>query len=165
MKDKFDVQKSCMTTCRMYKDSERELRFPLAVTVSYQNGDRGKHGEVVRGYVACGVTDRSAGRSNVSTGSGQASKRSVAYCSRHAGSRRRVIQSCGLRSCLSRHCWRTSGWYCSGRSSPARSGAGATCPKSSRSRRSVTGFVTSWKRSYAASERSKRTGLACRRHR
>jgi len=60
MKDKLDTHKSYMTTYRMYKDSERELCFPLAVAVSYQNGDRGKHGEVVRGYVACGVTDRSA---------------------------------------------------------------------------------------------------------
>jgi hypothetical protein len=60
MKDKLDTHKSYMTTYRMYKDSERELRFPLAVAVSYQNGYRGKHGEVVRGYVACGVTDRSA---------------------------------------------------------------------------------------------------------
>jgi IS4 transposase len=59
MKDKLDTHKSYMTTYRMYKDSERELGFPLAVAVSYQNGDRGKHGEVVRGYVACGVTDRS----------------------------------------------------------------------------------------------------------
>jgi len=60
MKDKLDTHKSYMTTYRMYKDCERELRFPLAVAVSYQNGDRGKHGEVVRGYVACGATDRSA---------------------------------------------------------------------------------------------------------
>jgi hypothetical protein len=59
MKDKLDVHKSYMTTYRMYKDRERELRFPLAVAVSYQNGDRGKHGEVVRGYVACGVADQS----------------------------------------------------------------------------------------------------------
>jgi len=58
MKDKLDVHKSYMTTYRMYKDRERELRFPLAVAVSYQNGDRGKHGEVVRGYVACGVADQ-----------------------------------------------------------------------------------------------------------
>ena len=42
----------------MYKDSEREHLFPLAVSVSYQNGDRGKHGEVVRGYVACDLEDR-----------------------------------------------------------------------------------------------------------
>ena len=54
MKEKLDVHKSYMTTYRLYKDSERELRVPLAVAVSYQNGDRNKHGEVVRGYVACG---------------------------------------------------------------------------------------------------------------
>ena len=60
MKDKLDVHMSYMTTYRMCKDSERELRFPLAVTVSYQNGDQGKHGEVVRGYATYGVTDRSA---------------------------------------------------------------------------------------------------------
>jgi hypothetical protein len=60
MKEKLDVHKSYMTTYRMYKDHERELRFPLAVAVSYQNGDRGKHGEVVRGYVACGVAEKSA---------------------------------------------------------------------------------------------------------
>lgn len=35
---------------------------PLAVAVSYQNGDRNKHGEVVRGYMACGVTDHTAKR-------------------------------------------------------------------------------------------------------
>ncbi len=29
----------------MYKDSEREAEFPLAVSVSYQNGDRGKQGD------------------------------------------------------------------------------------------------------------------------
>jgi len=31
MKDKLETHKSYMTTYRMYKDSERELRFPLAV--------------------------------------------------------------------------------------------------------------------------------------
>jgi hypothetical protein len=55
MTDKLDVHKSYMTTYCMYKNSGRELRFPLAVSVSYQNGDRGKHGEVVRGYVACNL--------------------------------------------------------------------------------------------------------------
>jgi len=59
MKDKLDVHKSYMTTYRMYKDRERELCVPLAVAVSYQNSDRNKHGEVVRGYVACGVADKS----------------------------------------------------------------------------------------------------------
>ena len=33
---------------------------PLAVAVSYHAGDRGKHGEVVRGYVACGLADHTA---------------------------------------------------------------------------------------------------------
>ena len=47
-----------MTTYRMYKDCKRELEFPLAVAVSYQAGDRGKSGEVVRGYVACDLADR-----------------------------------------------------------------------------------------------------------
>ena len=60
MKDKLDTHKSYMTTYRIYKDSEWEPRFPLAVAVSYHARDRGKSGEVVRGYVACGVTDRTA---------------------------------------------------------------------------------------------------------
>ena len=58
MKDKLATHCSYMTTYRMYKGRERELRFPLAVSVSYQNGDRDKHGEVVRGYVACDLGDR-----------------------------------------------------------------------------------------------------------
>ncbi|GAA0218768.1 hypothetical protein GCM10009000_037190 [Halobacterium noricense] len=48
MKDKLTTHYSYMTTYRMYKDSERELRFLLAISVSYQNGVRGKHGEIVR---------------------------------------------------------------------------------------------------------------------
>jgi len=58
MKDKLATHCSYMTTYRMYKGRERELRFPLAVSVSYQNGDRDKHGEIVRGYVACDLADR-----------------------------------------------------------------------------------------------------------
>ncbi|WP_436903806.1 ISH3 family transposase [Halovenus halobia] len=58
MKDKLTTHCSYMTTYRMYKGRERELRFPLAVSVSYQNGDRDKHGEIVRGYVACDLADR-----------------------------------------------------------------------------------------------------------
>ncbi len=165
MKDKLDTHKSYMTTYRMYKDSERELRFPLAVAVSYRNGDRGKHGEVVRSYVACGVTDRSAKQVERLYRKRSGIETTYRYFGKHAGSRRRVIPSCGLRSCWLQHSWRTSGLFSGGRSSPARGRAGATCPRSSRSRRSVTGFVTNWKRSYAAGGRSKRTGLACRRHR
>ncbi|RZV06219.1 DDE family transposase [Natrinema hispanicum] len=58
MKEKLDTHRSYMTTYRMYKDRERELEFPLAVAVSYHAGDRGKSGEVVRGYVACDLADR-----------------------------------------------------------------------------------------------------------
>jgi len=62
MKKKLDTHCSYMTTYRMYKDCKRELKFPLAVAVSYQAGDRGKSGEVVRGYVACDLADRTPKR-------------------------------------------------------------------------------------------------------
>jgi hypothetical protein len=42
----------------MYHRSERELRFPLAVCVTYQNGKRGNHGESVTGYVSCDLPGR-----------------------------------------------------------------------------------------------------------
>ncbi len=42
----------------IYEGSERELRFSLAVCVSYQHGNRGKHGLLVRASVACNLTDR-----------------------------------------------------------------------------------------------------------
>ncbi|SEP14420.1 hypothetical protein SAMN05216388_103717 [Halorientalis persicus] len=58
MKDKLGTHCSYTTTYRMYEGSERELRFPLAVAVSYQNGDSGKHGEVMRTHVACDLADR-----------------------------------------------------------------------------------------------------------
>jgi len=71
--------------------------------------------------VALLIAQRS--RSNTATGSVQASKRPIAYFGKHAGSRRRVIPSCGLPSCWwSRHCWRTCGWCYGGRSSPAHGG-------------------------------------------
>jgi hypothetical protein len=60
MSEKLQTHCSYMTTYRMYKDRERELAVPLAVSVSYHNGDRGKHGEVVRGYVACGLDELTA---------------------------------------------------------------------------------------------------------
>jgi len=49
---------SYWTEYAMYKGKDRELQFPHAVCVSYHNGDRGENGEVVRGYVACDLTDR-----------------------------------------------------------------------------------------------------------
>jgi len=42
----------------MYKRSQRELCFPFAVCASYHLGSRGKHGPLVRAYVACDLTDR-----------------------------------------------------------------------------------------------------------
>jgi len=58
--EKLETHCSYMTTYRLYKDRERDFQLPLAVAVSYHAGDRGKHGEVVRGYVACGLEDLSA---------------------------------------------------------------------------------------------------------
>jgi hypothetical protein len=104
MKDKLDTHKSYMTTYRMYKDCERELRFPLAVAISYQNGDRGKHGEVVRGYVACGVTDRST--EQVKCLHRKRLGLETTYCLLRQA---RVIPSCGLQSCWSQHRWRICG--------------------------------------------------------
>ena len=58
LKEKLDVSASTWDDYTMYKGKERELTFPLAVCLSYHNGDRGKTGEVVRGYAACGRSDR-----------------------------------------------------------------------------------------------------------
>lgn len=56
--EKLDTAASRWDEYTMYKDTEQELQFPLAVCVSYHNGDRGKNGEIVRGYTADGLTDR-----------------------------------------------------------------------------------------------------------
>ena len=58
MAEKLDTTVSYWTEYVMCKGSERELCFPLAVCVSYQQGNRGKHGLLVRAYVACDLTDR-----------------------------------------------------------------------------------------------------------
>jgi hypothetical protein len=58
MAEKLNTTVSYWTEYVMYEGSERELRFPLAVCVSYQQGNRGKHGLLVRAYVACDLTDR-----------------------------------------------------------------------------------------------------------
>jgi hypothetical protein len=57
MAEKLNTTVSYWTEYVMYEGSERELRFPLAVCVSYQHGNRGKHGLLVRAYVACDLTD------------------------------------------------------------------------------------------------------------
>jgi len=58
MAERLDTTVSYWTKYVMYKGSERELRFPLAVCVSYQQGNRDKHGLLVRAYVACDLADR-----------------------------------------------------------------------------------------------------------
>jgi hypothetical protein len=58
MAAKLDTTVSYWTEYTMYKGSERELRFPLAVCVSYQQGKRSKHGLLVRAYAACDQADR-----------------------------------------------------------------------------------------------------------
>ena len=58
MAEKLDTSVSYWTEYVMYEGSERELRFLLAVCVSYQQGNRGKHGLLVRAYVACDLADR-----------------------------------------------------------------------------------------------------------
>jgi len=58
MAEKLETSISYWTEYVMYEGSERELRFPLAVCVSYQQGNRGKHGLLVRAYTACDLADR-----------------------------------------------------------------------------------------------------------
>jgi hypothetical protein len=157
MKNKLDTHNSYMTTYRMYNDSERELRFPLAVAVSYHAGDQVKSGEVVRGYVACGVTDRSAKqverlsrkRSGVET-----TYRLLRQARGITTTRDPIVRfAITLVAALLENLWLVLRW------------AGATCPRNSDSRCSVTGFGTNRKRSYTAGGRSKRTWLVCQRHR
>lgn len=50
-----------VSTWRQYTicaGTDREQTFPLAVNLTYRNGDRGKHGHAVHGYVAYGQGDR-----------------------------------------------------------------------------------------------------------
>ena len=58
MAEKLETSISYWTEYAMYEGSKRELRFPLAVCVSYQQGNRGKHGLLVRAYTACDQPDR-----------------------------------------------------------------------------------------------------------
>ena len=54
----LDTQVSYWTEYAMYEGTAREVRFPLAVCVSYQKGKRGKTGLLVRAYAACEQADR-----------------------------------------------------------------------------------------------------------
>jgi hypothetical protein len=50
---RLDTQVSYWTEYTMYEGTAREVRFPVAICVSYQKGKRGKTGLVVRAYAAC----------------------------------------------------------------------------------------------------------------
>jgi hypothetical protein len=50
---RLDTQVSYWTEYAMYEGTAREVRFPVAICVSYQKGKRGKTGLVVRAYAAC----------------------------------------------------------------------------------------------------------------
>ena len=54
----LDTQVSYWAEYAMYEGTAREVRFPLAVCVSYRQGKRGKKGLLVRAYAACDQTDR-----------------------------------------------------------------------------------------------------------
>jgi len=142
MKKKLDTHCSYMTTYRMYKDCKRELKFPLAVAVSYQAGDRGKSGEVVRGYVACDLADRTPKRVEQLY-----RKRSAIETSYRVFRQARVVTTTQdsivrfgfvLVGFLLENLWLVLRWAVVAR--PRR--AGATYPKSSRSRPSLTGSDT-----------------------
>lgn len=49
----LDTKVSYWTEYAMYEGTAREVRFPLAICVSYQQGKRGKTGLLVRAYAAC----------------------------------------------------------------------------------------------------------------
>lgn len=136
-----------MTTYRMYKGRERELQFPLAVAVSYHAGDCGKSGEVVRGYVACDLADRTLKQVEQLY-----RKRSAIETSYRVFRQARVVTT--TQDPIIRFAFVLVGfllenlWLCfDGRSSPAPSEAGATCPMNSRSGSSLTGLDTPWKES------------------
>jgi len=49
----LETQVSYWSEYAMYEGTAREVRFPLAICVSYQKGKRGKTGLLVRAYAAC----------------------------------------------------------------------------------------------------------------
>ena len=58
LREKLSVTASYMTEETICEDKEHEQTFPLAVDVTYQNGDRGKSGVKTTGYAAYGLEDR-----------------------------------------------------------------------------------------------------------
>ena len=94
-------------------------------------------------------------RSNEYIGNDQALRRPIGWFGRREGSRRLVTPSFGLDSCSWLPFWRTSVYCSDGPSSPARSGAGATYLRSSRSLCFAVGFGKSWRSNWSGGGRSR----------
>jgi len=58
LREKLAATASYMTEETICEGKEHEQTFPLAVNVTYQNGDRGKSGVKTTGYAAYGLEDR-----------------------------------------------------------------------------------------------------------
>ena len=58
LREKLAATASYMTEETICEGTEHEQTFPLAVNVTYQNGDRGKSGVKTTGYAAYGLEDR-----------------------------------------------------------------------------------------------------------
>ena len=58
LRKKLSVAASYMTDETICEGQEHEQTYPLAVNVTYQNGDRGKSGVKTTGYAAYGLEDR-----------------------------------------------------------------------------------------------------------
>ena len=57
LREKLSTRASYMTEETICEGKEHEQTFPLAVHLTYQNGDRGKHGLKTTGYAAYGLED------------------------------------------------------------------------------------------------------------
>jgi len=58
LREKLSATASYMTEETICEGKEHEHTYPLAVNVTYQNGDRGKFGVKATGYAAYGLEDR-----------------------------------------------------------------------------------------------------------
>jgi hypothetical protein len=77
LEEKLETHKSFMTTYRMYKDSERELRFPLAVSVSYRTAIVASTAKWFEGTRRAIWAITRPHRSNTATASGQRSNSAI----------------------------------------------------------------------------------------
>jgi hypothetical protein len=95
MAEKLDTAVSYWTEYIMWEVSERELCFSPAVCVSYQQGNRGKHGLLVRAYVACDLTDRTLKEVEALYQNRSAIETAFARCVKRVRGQLRLIQPFG----------------------------------------------------------------------